>query len=156
MLRSNARLVPSPSKPTEGPHLDFVATNDDLVDPLPTRTLLPLFCPALLQVYPVGIPLLYAFILWINRESLNPRIESAEMVDADSVAPRVRVKTEYGGAKESPEELEERLKKRMENPDLVPSMFLWKDFGEGNKMFQRSWSWFRGLGLVWKHPLRLY
>ncbi|CAN0508488.1 unnamed protein product, partial [Ectocarpus sp. 12 AP-2014] len=26
------------------------------------------------------------------------------------------------------EELEERLQKRKQNPDLVPSMFLWKDF----------------------------
>ncbi len=30
----------------------------------------------------------------------------------------------------SPAELEERIEKRRQNPDLVPSMFLWKDFGE--------------------------
>lgn len=93
-----------------------------------------------IQVYPVGIPLLYAFILWINRESLNPRTQSADAVVADAVVvdadsdPSPNAKTE-SVPKETPEELEERLKKRMENPDLVPSMFLWKDFGEGTGAF---------------------
>jgi len=61
------------------------------------------------QVYPVGIPVLYGYILWINRESLNPKIETDEV---------------------APAQLEAILQKRRENPDLVPSMFLWKDFGE--------------------------
>ena len=65
------------------------------------------------QVYPVGIPVLYAYILWINRESLNPEIETGKV---------------------SPAQLEEILEKRRENPELVPSMFLWKDFGESFKL----------------------
>ncbi|CAM9843693.1 unnamed protein product [Scytosiphon promiscuus] len=81
----------------------------------------------MIAVYPVGIPLLYAFILYINRESLNPRVQVAEAVDPDSDSSR-KAKPEHA-PKETAEELEERLKKRMENPDLVPSMFLWKDFG---------------------------
>lgn len=34
------------------------------------------------------------------------------------------------GVKESRAELKERLRKRSQNSDLSPSMFLWKDFGE--------------------------
>ncbi|CAN0541574.1 unnamed protein product, partial [Laminaria digitata] len=34
------------------------------------------FCVAAAQVYPVGIPFLYAVILWKNRELLNPRIDT--------------------------------------------------------------------------------
>lgn len=42
-------------------------------------------------------------------------------------------------AKESAEELEERLEMRKQNPDLVPSMFLWKDFGERTCFAFRSY-----------------
>ncbi len=61
------------------------------------------------QAYPIGIPVLYGYVLWTNRESLNPTAQAKNV---------------------SPAELEEIMLKRVENPDLVPSMLLWKDFGE--------------------------
>lgn len=95
------------------------------------------------QVYPIGIPILYAVILWKNRELLNPRIVRCNAepdsgresmggeVDPTAVlctAPKLGTKKSY-----SPEELgelEERVLARKKHPELVPSMFLWKDFGE--------------------------
>lgn len=102
------------------------------------------------KVYPIGIPLLYAAILWKNRKSLNPRIQSrvgprtdASGEDTESDDPERNggkrsakaAKASEGQAKQGLsakelEELEERVKKRRENPDLLPSLFLWKDFGE--------------------------
>ena len=73
------------------------------------------------QVYPIGIPLLYAYILWKNRDSLNPRPRASAGGESGS---------EDGSPAKTQETLEETLKRRRENPDLVPSMFLWKDFGE--------------------------
>lgn len=79
------------------------------------------------QVYPIGIPLLYAYILWINRDSLNPRV----VEDAGGSRPDEEVVAKSASASEEPElSVEERLERRLQNPDLVPSMFLWKDFGE--------------------------
>lgn len=79
------------------------------------------------QVYPIGIPLLYASILWKNRVALNPPVQG----NADSTSGGIRL-LELGGffRKESAEEVEKRLELRKQNPDLLPSMFLWKDFGE--------------------------
>lgn len=89
-------------------------------------------------MYPIGIPLLYASILWKNRAALNPPGEDT----ADSSSSKFRLLAMGGySAKESVEELEQKLEKRKQNPDLVPSMFLWKDFGErvcfGCKFFKR-------------------
>ena len=84
-------------------------------------------------MYPVGIPLLYAYILWKNRDSLNPRVLAGGNADEDvSPGPAFSpwTKKDYYLDKESMAELHELLRKRKENPDLVPSMFLWKDFGE--------------------------
>lgn len=44
------------------------------------------------------------------------------------LAPNNRTKNSYSS--EELHELEEIVKARRENPRLVPSMFLWKDFGE--------------------------
>ncbi|CAM9956616.1 unnamed protein product, partial [Laminaria digitata] len=93
----------------------------------------------MIAVYPVGIPFLYAVILWKNRELLNPRIvrcksdpDSADESTTDSsavlcTASNLKTKTEF--SQQELQELEERVQARKEHPELVPSMFLWKDFG---------------------------
>ena len=97
------------------------------------------------KVYPVGIPALYAYILWKNRHLLNPRIYTdddtapgvtrADSASGDENPAAVLCVKAKGQAKkrlslEEMEELEEKVQARRENPELVPSMFLWKDFGE--------------------------
>eukprot|EP00903_Cladosiphon_okamuranus_P012164 g11411.t1 len=79
----------------------------------------------MILVYPVGIPLLYAYILWVNRESLNPRVEAVVLLEPDGQA----AKEGAASVAQQQEDLQERIEKRRQNPDLVPSMFLWKDFG---------------------------
>lgn len=100
---------------------------------------------AVCQVYPIGIPVLYATILWQNRELLNPRLpttpdgatsDEPERGDAMpstilSMAPKGQARNSYSS--EELRELEEKVKARREHPKLVPSMFLWKDFGESAK-----------------------
>ena len=96
-------------------------------------------------MYPVGIPALYAYILWKNRHLLNPRIYTdddtapgvtrADSASGDENPAAVLCVKAKGQAKkrlslEEMEELEEKVQARRENPELVPSMFLWKDFGE--------------------------
>ena len=108
-------------------------------------------CPDVLapsQVYPIGIPVLYATILWRNRDLLNPRISSdgnttpfatgAGSRSGDENPASVFCTASKGRAKnllslEDMQELEEKVEARRENPELVPSMFLWKDFGETGK-----------------------
>ncbi|CAM9106040.1 unnamed protein product, partial [Hapterophycus canaliculatus] len=82
-----------------------------------------IYAGIMIVVYPVGIPLLYAFILWKNRHSLNPRVGAVVgPVDGEmSMSGR-----SLGGG---PDTLEEKLERRRQDPNLVPSMFLWKDFG---------------------------
>lgn len=75
-------------------------------------------------MYPIGIPLLYAFILWVNRGSLNPTIQPEVFAGADGDEQDISLKHEA-------DDLQKRLERRRQNPDLVPSMFLWKDFGMG-------------------------
>lgn len=118
------------------------------------------FVAAAAQVYPIGIPALYAAILWKKRDLLNPRIhtDKPDGVDGfDEAATRTDPAREdgipfammlcatpkVGQARDSYSprdirELEERVKARRENPKLVPSMFLWKDFGESEYMHIRS------------------
>lgn len=86
------------------------------------------------QVYPVGIPLLYAFILWRNRESLNPR--AVTVAATTGSRPDEEAAKSDSTLEEQEQELglEERLERRAQNPELVPSMFLWKDFGEGPRV----------------------
>lgn len=86
-------------------------------------------------MYPVGIPLLYFTILWKNRHLLNPSVranpetdEHGQPASADSIAPATITQTVL--SPELARELEERVKMRKLNPDLMPSMFLWRDFGE--------------------------
>ncbi|CAM9909015.1 unnamed protein product [Ectocarpus sp. 4 AP-2014] len=79
------------------------------------------YAGVMIAVYPIGIPLLYAFILWRNRDSLNPRANYSTGLELDGDMSE--------GPRETEEELQDRLEKRRQNPDLVPSMFLWKDFG---------------------------
>eukprot|EP00752_Nemacystus_decipiens_P008151 g7290.t1 len=88
-----------------------------------------IYAGIMIVVYPIGIPLLYAFILWVNRESLNPRVQSVVSPEPDGDT------VNEGGARgdlkpaEPQEDLQDIIEKRRQNPDLVPSMFLWKDFG---------------------------
>ena len=99
------------------------------------------------QVYPIGIPILYAIILWSNRELLNPSIvrckpetDSADESTTDSSAVLCatskgrKVKNDY--SPQELQELEERVQARKGHPALVPSMFLWKDFGESRRSCQ--------------------
>lgn len=105
-------------------------------------------------MYPVGIPVLYAVILWRKRELLNPRIHAAAVTESNSGRADDRTNESTGRAGDagllssilrfvskgqtkteiSPQELQElegKVRARAEHPELVPSMFLWKDFGEG-------------------------
>ena len=97
-------------------------------------------------MYPIGIPALYAAILWENRELLNPRVPAGSDVvneagtGADSKGrdgiPSLSFRTKQEDHTQSDRpsrkwhELDELVKSRTNHPDLVPSMFLWKDFGE--------------------------
>ena len=95
-------------------------------------------------MYPIGIPLLYAFILWKNRQLLNPRLAAAARAErGQSVEDGKEDDQETEGVDQSNTsgqrrkhlspleegELEKMVKLRRTNPELVPSMFLWKDFG---------------------------
>lgn len=97
-------------------------------------------------MYPVGIPVLYAVILWRKRHLLNPRIQ-VEPDEADEAATRadlrgrneVLSRTLAASSKGQPknrcrhlelQEWEKQVSARSANPSLVSSKFLWKDFGE--------------------------
>lgn len=88
------------------------------------------------KVYPVGIPTVYAIILWKNREILNPQQQSsapsqtARDGEQDvSIARRLRswMKTK---APRSSEDATKKSDKRRLVPELAPSMLLWKDYCE--------------------------
>ncbi|CAN0492669.1 unnamed protein product, partial [Laminaria digitata] len=68
-----------------------------------------LYAGLMILVYPIGIPALFLFVLWTKRELLNPRV--------------------YSGGKPEGDGVNNRVKARMEHPELVPFMFLWRDFG---------------------------
>ena len=101
-------------------------------------------------MYPIGIPVLYAVILWQNRELLNPRIQvepdganaaptKADPAGGDEILSWTLATSSKRQDKSSPcylelQELAKRVKARKDNPELVPSMFLWKDFGESFKL----------------------
>ena len=105
------------------------------------------------KIYPLGIPVLYATILWNRRDLLNPRIcpDTNPESDGDAEAatrttsarenkrPTAKLissskgRTKNGLAPQKLQELDEKVKARREHPELVPFMFLWKDFGEGSK-----------------------
>lgn len=113
-------------------------------------------CLAALKVYPLGIPVMYAAILWRKRDLLNPRIHAVAMSEPDqSEETAITAQSggeagvfsrEFGTASKgqaktdlSPQELkelEERVNARMEHPELTPSLFLWRDFGEGLEFHQ--------------------
>lgn len=105
---------------------------------------------AVAKVYPFGIPALYAAILWRNRELLNPRLK---VIVVEALPPHADGTEESSGAQFSAfrpasnygqtgddappappqidlQEFKERVKARKEHPELAPSMFLWRDFGE--------------------------
>ncbi|CAM9629744.1 unnamed protein product, partial [Laminaria digitata] len=67
-------------------------------------------------VYPIGIPVLYAVILWNSREMLNPRIHTGGQSKNDL-------------SEQELQKYNETIRARRDNPELIPSMFLWKDFG---------------------------
>lgn len=104
-------------------------------------------------MYPIGIPVLYSVFLWKHRELLNPRVyvdAKSEANDAGEESTRARLArgddtqsatllapsnlqhTKYLFLLEL-QQLEERVEARKEHPELVPFMFLWKDFGEACK-----------------------
>eukprot|EP00903_Cladosiphon_okamuranus_P020453 g18773.t1 len=80
----------------------------------------------MILVYPIGIPLLYAYILWVNRELLNPRIQQVGRAEPDE---EMAKSPPTCSSEERQLSMQETLERRLQNPDLVPSMFLWKDFG---------------------------
>lgn len=107
---------------------------------------------AVAKVYPVGIPALYAAILWKHRELLNPRKNAivgvspgaAEEAAAPKAGPAEGVRIgsptfrpaslDQTGDALSPYEFQtfqERVRARKTHPQLAPSAFLWRDFGEG-------------------------
>jgi len=89
---------------------------------------------------------MYAFILWKNRHLLNPTLAAAARAEEERKAGISQAsdlegddfeeskKSARGDKKrlspEEEEELEKMVESRRTNPELVPSMFLWKDFGE--------------------------
>lgn len=113
-------------------------------------------CLAALKVYPLGIPVTYAAILWRKRDLLNPRIHTGAMsepiqseetaITAQSggeagifsrefcTASKGQTKTDL--SPQELKELEERVNARKEHPELTPSLFLWRDFGEGLEFHQ--------------------
>lgn len=111
----------------------------------------PILCLAAVKVYPIGIPALYSVVLWRKRELLNPRIYSVGKEESDTsnndiagtgcvkgndAPPPILLTASNGQTKAywSPEELKElneRVNARTHHPELVPFMFLWRDFGEG-------------------------
>lgn len=119
-----------------------------------------------MKVYPIGVPAMYAAILWKKRHLLNPRAHTITISEPDRgedtattaeaaggvgififsrvfrIASRDQTKREF-----SPQELEvleQKVRARVEHPELAASMLLWKDFGEGWKSIQFPSS---GLGL---------
>lgn len=109
-----------------------------------------------MKVYPIGIPVLYAVILWNSRELLNPRIRSGVKVDSDETGQATQRdgfpqgtgtlssffnfssngQPENDLSEQELQEFNETIRARRDHPELIPSMFLWKDFGEGcNFMF---------------------
>lgn len=101
-------------------------------------------------MYPVGIPALYAVILRRKRDLLNPRRNSTATSEYDGTGEIATGHDSAGGAgnplsllptasrsqsnKElSPQELQEfneRVRARRDHPELIPTVFLWKTFGE--------------------------
>ena len=107
-------------------------------------------------MYPVGIPVLYAAVLWNIRELLNPRIHIGVRVEAGETGQDattngfleglgiLRLFSNYLPMDQSENELSqqelqqfnETVRARKDHPELIPSMFLWKDFGEGSSRIQ--------------------
>lgn len=94
-------------------------------------------------MYPVGIPLVYIFILWINRRSLNPRVhmEKVKPAELEELSDEYFMERAESDVKQNQQstttvsaelerELEKFVRKRRQNPALVASMFLWKDYGD--------------------------
>lgn len=88
-------------------------------------------------MYPVGIPALYAYILWSHRSELNPVLSQSKLAEAkadegghESFDSGVKRTLDRAALWEEEEMLRQKVLARKQNPDLVPSMFLWKDFGE--------------------------
>lgn len=95
---------------------------------------------------------MYLFILWANRHSLNPSVDNnsksmeenlgTQRVGRVEIKPSDRSPTKSGSIRigggggikvmtlEEAQDLEKRVHDRKTNLELVPSMFLWKDYGE--------------------------
>lgn len=116
-----------------------------------------------MKVYPIGIPALYAVVLWQHRGLLNPQSPTVVNYEANNPTERattagattvdaVPSKADNTASKgrheddSSPltsKELQEKVKARAEHPDLAPLMSLWKDFGEPCDFFKamvRIWT----------------
>lgn len=104
-----------------------------------------------MKVYPIGIPVLYAVILWNSRELLNPRIntgikvkggEPGQATTRDGFSEGASTLSSFFNfssngppknelSQQELKEFNETVRARRDHPELIPSMFLWKDFGEG-------------------------
>ncbi|CAN0312502.1 unnamed protein product, partial [Discosporangium mesarthrocarpum] len=99
------------------------------------------YASIMVLVYPVGIPLLYFWILWRNRSKLNPKLDSTIHTPGHTVNPNPSHWTGRWRRKQpqptmTPQEeilynreLQAKVSSRKKDPDLAPSLFLWKDFG---------------------------
>ncbi|CAN0479076.1 unnamed protein product, partial [Discosporangium mesarthrocarpum] len=84
------------------------------------------YASIMVLVYPVGIPLLYFWILWRNRSKLNPKLDSTVHTPGHTQPqPTMTPQEEILYNKE----LQAKVSSRKKDPDLAPSLFLWKDFG---------------------------
>lgn len=105
-------------------------------------------------MYPIGIPVLYIAILWNNRELLNPRIATTSD-EANEATPEAKLgsgddmpfeilrltptdRARYSYYSEELQELQGKVKARRDHPKLIPSMFLWKDYGKSARVFGTS------------------
>ncbi|CAM9662612.1 unnamed protein product, partial [Choristocarpus tenellus] len=92
----------------------------------------------MILVYPIGIPLLYFVILWRHRTKLDPKAESTILESAaperrEALGKNMNERELWQQRKQLEQmtewELKERVRRRGYDPELTPTLFLWKDFG---------------------------
>ncbi|CAM9559605.1 unnamed protein product, partial [Choristocarpus tenellus] len=89
----------------------------------------------MILVYPIGIPLLYFAVLWKQREKLDPKPDNTILEgaapggSAEDISQRALWQRKKQKEQMTEWELKERVRMRGQDPDLTPTLFLWKDFG---------------------------